>query len=251
MSTPEAPLSSQTRAGKSGGIVMQEWLGGGLTPSVLFLEARKRLRLTKMCRVVRELKRRGVNLGALHALEMFGGTGGGHTVDYAPYVASLEVWEVQPTLASVLHKNLPHATIEIVDSFAQLELTKKKFDLVVVDPPYEMFNGYCEHFELLPGVFRILNTFAILILNIRLEIVVFSRYSDEHFERRRAFYHVKDPTSISLERMIKVYKDLASQHGFEVKWWFAKDRVFMYPLRKHSVDRDAYLILALQMHGGR
>jgi hypothetical protein len=227
---------------------MREWLDrpicGDLTPSALFLEARRKLHLTPMFGLMRELKRRGINLGSLHALEMFGGTGRLHTIDYAPYVASLEVWEIASALSPVLYKNLPNATVKIVDAFAQLDLTKNRFDLVLIDSSYETFNGHFEHFELFPGVFKILNNFAILVLTVSLELAIFSHYSDKHLKKRQHFYHVEDPKMISFEQMIKVYESLSTQNHFEIKWWFARNRIFMYPLRKH--DRIYYLVLALQ-----
>jgi hypothetical protein len=36
------------------------------------------------------------------------------------------------------------------------------------------------------------------------------------------------------------------QNGLEVKWWFWRDRFFMYHLRQHSVDRLLLFIFALQ-----
>ena len=224
---------------------------GDLTPTELSLEVRRKLRLTPMFRILRELKMRGINLSSLRALEMFGGSGRSYTVDYAPYVGNLEVWEIDPHLAPVLRKNLPKATVKIVDSFVELDLAKNKYDLVFIDPPYEMFDGHCEHFELFPGLFRLLNTFAILVLcNVRLNIVMVDRYSDKHFERRRGFYNVEDPKRISLEQMVKVYKNLSMQNGFEVKWSLLMDRTFLYRLQKHSVDRTCFLVLALEKQSG-
>jgi 16S rRNA G966 N2-methylase RsmD len=222
-------------------------LCGAVTPSELFLEIRRTLRLTPMFRILRELKRRGVNLSSLNALEMFSGSGRLYTVDYAPYVKSLEAWEIDPRLAPILIENLPAATVRTVDSFVELRLTKSRYDLIFIDPPYEMFDEHCEHFDLFPGVFGLLNPCAILVLaNVRLKIVMHERYSDKHLERRRAFYGVEDPKSISLEQMLKAYKALSFKNGFEIKWSLLIDRIVMYPLQKHSVDRTCFLILALQ-----
>src|SRR5262245_28711989 len=87
-------------------------LWGDLTPSVLFWEVRRKLRLTAMFGLMREFKRRGINLSSLRALEMFGGTGWLHTIDYASRVASSEVWEINPALAPELHENLPNTTVK-------------------------------------------------------------------------------------------------------------------------------------------
>jgi hypothetical protein len=220
---------------------------GDVTLSGAFLEARRKLHLTPMRRVMRELTRRGVDVSSLRALEMFGGNGRGHTVDYAPYVASTEVWEIDPAFAPVLRQNLPEATVKIVDSFAEIEVSQNKFDLVLVDPPYEMFGGHCEHFDIFPGVFRILKPFSILVLcNVRLNVVMSTRYSDRHLEIRKSFYEVDDPTRIPLDQMLKIYNQLFLRHGYESKWWVLQDRNLMYRLRRNSIDRVCYLALAIQ-----
>ena len=224
---------------------MQGRLSRVLSRRDLFFKARRKLKFNQMFAITRELKSRSVDLGVLYALEMFGGTGELHTIDYASQVAGLEVWEIDPALGPKLHKNLPNATVKIVDSYMEVGLTENKFDLVVADPPFSMFNEYCEHFDLFPSIFRILNTSAILIINVRPRIIEITRYSDEHFKRRQSFYQTEDPWTISLEHMLETYGSLARQNCFEIKWWFTKDRVFMYPLRKHIVDHMCYLVLAL------
>jgi hypothetical protein len=183
----------------------------------------------------------------MDTLEMFSGTGCLYAVDYAPYVKSVEAWEIDSRLASILRQNVPRATVRTVDSFVELGVTNNKYDFVLIDPPYEVFNGHCEHFDLFPELFRLLKNSAILVLsNVRLQIVQLDRYSNEHLERRRIFYGVDDPKSIALEQMLKAYRNLSSANGFEIKWSFLMDRIFMYPLQKHSADRVCFLSLGLE-----
>ena len=73
-----------------------------------------------MLRLLKELKRRGVDLGELRTLEIFGRDGLDHTTTYAREVKSLEVWEINPKWHSDLVKNLPDASIRIVDSYEEL-----------------------------------------------------------------------------------------------------------------------------------
>jgi hypothetical protein len=57
---------------------------------------RRSLGLSPTQYIFRELRRRGVTLNDLSALEVFGGTGGLHTQDYAAQVRRLELWEINP-----------------------------------------------------------------------------------------------------------------------------------------------------------
>lgn len=244
---------------------MQEWLGrfihrpqwfdrpfsrplfGAVSPGELSSEIRRKLRLTPMVRLLKEIERRGVNLSGLNALEVFSGNGRSYMVDYSPFVKSVEAWEIDPTLAPILRENIPTATVKTVDSFMEMRLTQNKYDLIFLDPPYKMFGGHCEHFDAFPSVFRILNTFSMLVLsNVRLKIVQPEYYSGEHLEKRQRFYSVDDPKNITVQEMLTAYEALTLKNGFFIKWSFLMDRIFMYPIQQHSVDRTCFLVLALQ-----
>ena len=233
---------------------MQDWLDARTLdryfpkyPRRLFLDFLRRARLSPMCGLLRDFSRRGFVLKDARTLEMFGGTGNLHTVDYASRVSSLEVWEIDPVLAPELQRNLPGATVRITDSFVQLRSTKDRFDLIFVDPPYAIFDGHCEHFDLFPEIFRILNKFAVLVLcNVRPKIVMTWRYTEQHFARRKAFYGVEDPQTVAVEQMLSTYEHLAMRNGFTIKWWILRDRSIMYRFRGKYLDRVCYLALALQ-----
>jgi len=100
-----------------------------------YLETARRLHSTPMCALVADLKRRGVVLARLRALDVFGGHGRTQTVDFAAEVASLEAWEVCARKEESLRRNLPNAEIKIVDSFVEIKTTDRKFGFIVVDAP--------------------------------------------------------------------------------------------------------------------
>src|SRR5262245_12178355 len=100
--------------------------------------------------LLRELRRRGVDTASLHALEVFAATGRMHTVDYADRVATVEAWEVNSACEDELRRNLPRATIKIVDTFQHASVTGTIYDFIVVDNPTSTFGPsdgmqYCEH----------------------------------------------------------------------------------------------------------
>ena len=109
---------------------------------------RRALGFSPMQQVLRELRRRGVDVGSLNAIELFGGCAKRHTLDYAGRVAHLEVWEIDPTCEPALHRTIPSATIRIVDTYEEIRKTSDRFDLIVVDNPMSIYGGHCEHFDL-------------------------------------------------------------------------------------------------------
>lgn len=168
------------------------------------------------------------------------------TRDYAPFVNSLEAWEIEPSYERTLRKNLPEAIVRMVDSYEQLAVTESQFGLVVADTWTEMFGGHCEHFELFPKVFRALDDSAILILNI-MPVWKVGQYKNEHLRRRRDFYQREDVANIPIDSMVGVYEKLAKQNGFGIKWWFITDRYLMYRLRRRGKKwRLCYLVLELE-----
>src|SRR6185312_590191 len=126
--------------------------------------------------VMSQIGLRGCSLTAMDALEVFGRDGRWHTKQYAHLVKSLEVWELQEKYLPQLQENLPGARFRIVDSYKEIQKTKKKFGLVVVDNSMGIFvddpydgeppTRYCEHFDLFPDIFRVLTDRAVVIVNV-------------------------------------------------------------------------------------
>lgn len=192
---------------------------------------RRRLAGSATLAVMSQLAARGVALGELDALEVFGGTGELHTADYAGLVRSLAVWEIKPELEAVLKHNLPRARIKITDALGEIETTPERFHLVVLDNPlFASQSSLCEHFEFFPGVFRILADRSILMLNVMPEVSPPFRaefpylFNPYHLRRRAEFYASGTPEKIAIDSMLPTYRTLAEQAGFELEWHFDKKR---------------------------
>jgi hypothetical protein len=197
-------------------------------------------------RVVRALRRRGVDISTMRALEVFGFTGERFTKYYAPLVASLEVWEKQAPYEAGLRRNLPEAEIKITDSFAEVARCERTYDLIVVDNPI----GELEHFDLFPHLFRLASQDAVLVLLVTPEADARTRahypgvMSRNQLARRRAFYRTDEPEHIPLQRMVQRYAQLAGECGFALRWAFSVQRSELFgaiprPLSLH------YLVLSI------
>lgn len=158
------------------------------------------------------------------ALELFAREGNWHTLDYLKYVRSLDAWEIDPAYEANLRKNLPSAEVRITDSFAELRSTTKKFNFVISDNSMALYGDdrYCEHFDLFPEIFRILEDSSILILNVipsvkkRWQRRFPHVLNGEHCERRSRFYSTDHPKDLSIEEMVNVYRRLAEKSGFSI-----------------------------------
>jgi len=172
----------------------------------------------------------------LDALEVFGYDGSFHTQDYVQKVNSLEVWEIDETCFDALRKNLPSAEVKVVDSFIEINRTRKSFDLIVIDNPTSTFGKHCEHFSLFPDVFRVLKQDGILIVNVipfidpQVKIKMPYLFNDMQLKMREDFYKTSNPENISFDFMLDVYRRLAQHVGFEMTDSFEIKRTFVHYL---------------------
>jgi len=197
---------------------------------------RRRLGLTPMQRVMRTLAARGVDLSHADVLEVFGGSGDFHTLDYADRIGHLTIWEHRQQYEPALRARFAGADVHITDSFQALRTTTQTFDLVVVDNPACCFDAHCEHFDLFPDLFGVLRASSVLILNVvpsvpprelrRLPYI----FDAEHLQRRRLFYATDHPTDVPLPELADHYRRLSQAAGFDVAWSFFQRRGFVYYL---------------------
>lgn len=202
----------------------------------------RKLGLDSTVILVSKLKKLGINFSQLRMLEVFGGIGFYHTRILSDGVKSLEIWEIDQARVKILKKIFPKAAVLKTDSFKKIRSTKKKFDIISVDNPPTVYDGYCEHFELFPYIFRIVDKSAILSLNVvpNTKSLLKSKYPEasnrQHLEKRSMFYNTKKPEIISRKKLIREYKRKIANAGFSTKWYFFQRRLFI------SVD---YLIIKI------
>lgn len=180
--------------------------------------------MTKICE---RLISGGVDMRQLIALDFFAREGDWQTIVYAREVGSLEAWEIDPGFLPGLQRNLPGATLRIVDSYAHGVITEDRFDFVVLDNPQAIFGPdgrYCEHFEALPVALRLLKPGAFLIFNLNWAPFNFSAHPE--WQRRRAnFYGVADTFVLSPEGfLLPFYAEYFTARGFKVLQSFVQPR---------------------------
>ncbi len=184
-----------------------------------------------MLRLLGELKRRGVDLRGLRALEIFGRDGLDHTTTYAREVKSLEVWEINEKWHSALVKNLPDASIRIVDSYEELGRSKSTFDLIVVDNAIGNLGAHCDHFDLFPDlIFKVTSDESLLVLIVIPHITskTLRHFPDlldtKYLAARKSFYAADDPMNIPVDEIIGVYRSFIEKNNYRLVWSHHQNR---------------------------
>jgi hypothetical protein len=217
-----------------------------------FKQTARRFGLVPMQQVIAELRRRGVELADVRALEVFGSLGQQTAVHYAPLVKTLEIWDIDPTLLEPLRASFPGAEVRIVDSYKEIRRTSRRFELVVIDN----FATVDEHFRLFPHVFRVLADDAVLVLQTLPEANGLTRrvypalFEAEHVRHRRTFYDTATPESIPRDTLAARYGRLAEAEGFAVEWHFFVRRREIVRLLPRRLD-FYFLTLKLRRSSAR
>lgn len=181
-----------------------------------------------MKQVLNKLQKEGLDLSSFHALEMFAREGDWHTTVYENQVKSLDAWEIDPAFQEGLRRNLPQANVTIADSIQEMKKPahEGKYDFIVVDTPMNRYgpnNEYCEHFDVVPAVCRLLANRGILIFNVNTKPYNFDRF-DEWQKRREEYYGLEDTSNLSLKFLLDFYKGMFEQEGYTVEKAFSVPR---------------------------
>jgi len=157
------------------------------------------------------------------ALELFGWHGLNITVDYAPFCESIDFYEVDPMIVKVvrnIHKK-KYRNINVVmgDSIKLIQDEKMggDYDLIVIDSSDGTYgNGYCEHFDIFPEVFKSLSKEGIIICGVIINARGFT-ITKEWIERRKDFYNVDDGYLLNPDKLLKFYKALVPGGQFMIR----------------------------------
>lgn len=191
--------------------------------------------------VFNNLKRKGIELESINALQTFGGSGNGMERFYKDKVKQLDVWEIEESFKEELKKNLPKANIKITDSFKEIRKSSKKYNMILMDNPMGIFNGHCEHFDMFIESFQSMQDQCIVILDVIPNLKnIDKRFNyicnSDHLLARKLFYRVSEPLNISIKEMLQTYREISNAHGYEIEWYFTEER---------SGDFIQYLVLKL------
>lgn len=178
--------------------------------------------------LIKKLEQKGIKFENLNALEVFGRGGDWHTTSYANKVKYLEIWEIDSKWENELKRNLPNAKIKIQDSIRTIYDSNnlEKFSFVVIDNPQMLYGPqsenleplYCEHFEVLKKIDRIVEPDSIIIFNVNLRPYDYEKWPQWR-KRRENFYVNVDTSNINLDFLLNFYKKFFENMNFSVLFY--------------------------------
>jgi hypothetical protein len=201
-------------------------------------------------KLILKLEKNNINFKKFNALDIFGRNGKWQTTMFADKVNSLEVWEIDQQWEKELENNLKNAKIRILDSIKNLEKSDKlpKFDLILIDNPMNLFGPidletklprYCEHFEVMKNIKKIMNNEVIIIFNVNREPFDYKKFP--HWKKRRdLFYQINSTDNISIKFLSEFYKKYFKKIGFKTKILETEVRVFY-----DKIDMTYYFAMKL------
>lgn len=181
--------------------------------------------IKNICRILEE--EQNIVLKDKFALDFFAREGDWQTAFYAKKVKKVVAWEINPKFEEKLYKNLPlTAEITIGDSFKLALSETRKFDMIVIDNPQGCFgeeNFYCEHFEALSFIPKLLKKDGILVFNVKLKPW---NYNDNFIwqKRRNEFYKLNDCSNLTQDFVLEFYKDLFLFYNLSSEFEFLEKR---------------------------
>jgi hypothetical protein len=151
--------------------------------------------ITPIETAIRTLRLKGLLPEPLVALDLFGKAGVMKTLEYLPFVQSVEFYEIYEPFAAAARRILPpdKVTVRSTDSVFAVRsgaTLLQQYSFVLMDnPPCCFGNGYCENFDLFPAIFDRLADRSVIVCNALLDDWVRALGGGEdHFRRRRTFF---------------------------------------------------------------
>ena len=100
-------------------------------------------------------------------LECFARTGEWLTKDFLKISNNITCMEIEPKYIQKLKENFQNGKILNVDSVHYIDNISDRFDVISMDNPQGVYGaGYCEHFEILDKVHKVMKSKCFLIFNI-------------------------------------------------------------------------------------
>ncbi len=190
-----------------------------------------------MKKTIKKLSSKKIDLSSMRALDIFAREGDWQTRIYAGKVKSLEAWEIDPKFKKGLVKNLPNVKIKITDSMKEIQKKSNfgKFDFIMVDNPQYCYGPklkYCEHFQVIPQIAKLLDKEGILIFNVNRQPFGFNKLPLWQ-KNRKKFYSLRDTSKLSIKWLLDFYRKLFSKYGYDTK--------FCFNVVRGSPDKNNYL----------
>jgi hypothetical protein len=139
---------------------------------------------------------------------------------------------------------LPKSKVKIIDSIKTLQENENlhSYDLILVDNPNNTYgpNGeYCEHFDILENIKKIIDKKATVIFNVNRNPFNYSDFP-EWKKRREEFYQKMETEKMSINDLLRFYKEFFKKNGLETIFCINVVRVLF-----EEIDTNHYFAFSL------
>jgi hypothetical protein len=212
----------------------------------------KKLFQSGMKNVIQYLLSKNINLEELNGLEIFGGNGD-TDIFLAEKLKTFEIWEIDRNCFTELKKKFSKSKIDICNSIEKLEneYNESKFEIIVMDNPMNVYGPnkestqYCEHFDILKNIYKLINKEAIVIFLVNKKPFFYNKLHEKNIiwkNRRKKFYGDLDVENLDVYYLIEFYKEYFKKNKLETI--FSKNITRHYPhldyfifkLKKNNVE---------------
>lgn len=169
--------------------------------------------ITSVDSVIATLRLRGLlPEQPLIALEPFGRMGLWKTVDYVALCHTVDFYEIEEHFAHNARGVLPsNVTVHCQDSIRAIRsgaTPRKDYNFVLVDNGLSTIFGdsYCEHFDMVPAVFDVVSSDAIIVANLFRSSAPLDAFESEYLRRRSEFFGSTNPLQPSFDEAIRAYQ---------------------------------------------
>jgi hypothetical protein len=203
----------------------------------------KKLFRSGMKNVVQYLLSKNIKLGELSGVEIFGGTGE-TDIFLAEKLKTFEIWEIDRNCFAELKKKFSKSKIDICNSIEKLEkeYNDTKFDIIVMDNPMNVYGPnkestkYCEHFDILENIDKLINKEAIIIFLVNKKPFFYNKLHEKNLiwkNRRKKFYGDIDVENIGSPYLIKFYEEYFKKNKLEI--------IFSKNIARHHPHLDYFI----------
>ena len=212
----------------------------------------KKLFHSGMKNVVQYLLSKNIKLGELNGIEIFGGTGE-TDIFLAEKLKTFEIWEIDRSCFTELKKKFSKSKINICNSVEKLEkeYDDSKFDIIIMDNPMNVYGPnnestkYCEHFDILKNIYKLINKEAIVIFLVNKKPFFYNKLYEKNLiwkNRRKEFYGDIDVENINCSYLIKFYEEYFKK--------FKLETIFSKNITRHHPHLDYFIFRVRKNEGG-
>lgn len=151
-------------------------------------------------------------------IDLFAKDGSRQSHFFYDKVRSMEMWEIDPAVASKAKLKFPNANVVCCDSIDKIknDSWRDSFDIILVDNPLSTYcnNVYCENFDVIDHIHKAINDEALCLINIVVQPFDIENEKNKIWKNRRLDFFGE--VNIEIDQAVDVYVSKFKKSGLNV-----------------------------------